>query len=277
MNQWKIGVNIDKKNPFEWLDALKEIGYDSYLTMWLEDREMLERTVAYGAKCNLELTSLHAPFKRIAKIWAEGDEGDDVASELETCIDDCVRFGAPVLVSHPFIGFQDHNPTPIGVERYRRVGEYAARKGIKLAIENVEGEEYLDYLLPRLRDIPSIGFCLDTGHELCYNRGRDMLADYGDLLCYLHLNSNLGVTSPEGEITFYDDAHMLPFDGIADMEGLARRLKNCGFKGHLTMELCKGNRPGRHTNDAYEQMSLLDYLAEAYQRGRRLAELMEKD
>ena len=277
MKKWKIGVAIDKKNPFEWLDCLKEIGYDGYLAMWLEDRDALAKTVEYGAKHGLDLTSLHAPFKRIDKIWKEGDEGEDVARELMECLDDCVRFGAPVLVSHPFIGFKSHTPTPIGLERYRRVGEYASKVGVKIAIENVEGEEYLDYLLPNLRDIPGVGFCLDTGHELCYNRGRDMLADYGDQLCYLHLNSNLGVTDPNGEITFYDDAHMLPFDGIADMEGLAKRLKKCGFEGYLTMELCKGNRPGRHTNDVYEQMPLLDYLAEAYRRGVRLAELMEKN
>lgn len=277
MGNWKIGVAISQKNAIEELAIIKGIGYDSYFFSWMNDPTYLKTIVRKGIEHGLALTSLHAPFKRVSKIWESSDEGDDVLRELETCVEDCARFEVPILVSHPFIGFKDHTPTPIGLERYRKLGTFAEKKGVKIAIENVEGEEYLDYLLPNMRDIPSIGFCLDTGHELCYNCGRDMLADYGDLLCYLHINSNMGVTAPTGEITFFDDAHMLPFDGIADMDFLAKRLKKYNFNGHLTMELVKGNRNGRTCNDIYLSMTDEEYLTEAYQRGKRLAKILEKN
>ena len=213
----KIGVALTKKGALEEIEYLPAIGYDSYFIDWLADREQMERIVARGKELGLSLSSIHAPFKYVDRLWKDGAEGDEVEEELARCIEDCAAFGAPVLVSHPFIGFEKHTPTPYGPIRYRRLGELAQKLGVKIAIENVEGEEYLDALLPALRDIPSIGFCLDTGHEMCYNKGRDMLADYGDMLCYLHVNSNLGVTDPDGRITFYDDAHLLPFDGVADM------------------------------------------------------------
>lgn len=277
MSNWKIGIEVNKKMPLEDLALLKDIGFDSYFICRIEDRELMSKVSEAAASYGLTLTSIHAPFKRIAKIWEDSEEGDDVMGELERCIEDCAYFGAPVLVSHPFIGFKDHTPTPIGLARYRKLGAFAMEKGVKIAIENVEGEEYLDYLLPNLRDIPSIGFCLDTGHEICYNRGRDLLADYGDMLCYLHIDSNLGITDPAGEITFYDDSHLLPFDGVVDMEFLAKRLKKLNFKGHLTMELNQTSRPGRTDNDIYAHMSRKEYFEEAFRRGKRLAELLEKN
>ena len=127
-----------------------------------------------------------------------------------------------------------------------------------------------------LRGFDLVGFCLDTGHEQCYNRGRDMLAEYGNRLCYLHINSNMGVTSPTGEIGWQDDSHMLPFDGIADMEHLATRLAALNYTGDLMMELLKGNRPDRNTNDIYNHLSCEEYICEAAKRIMRLRDLIEK-
>lgn len=276
MNERKIGIAVNKKEALEEIPLIKRIGFDSYFVSWVSDREYLKSIVMLGRSNELELTSLHAPFGKVSKLWETELEGDAVEAELATCIKDCARFEIPVLVSHPFIGFEHHSPTPVGLERYRRLGELAQKEGVRIAIENVEGEEYLDYLLPNLRDLPSIGFCLDTGHEYCYNRARDLLADYGDMLCYLHINSNMGITSPDGTITFYDDAHMLPFDGIVDMERLAKRLKKHQFGGHLTMELVKANRPNRTCNDIYLSMSNEEYLTEAFRRGQQLAALIKK-
>lgn len=68
------------------------------------------------------------------------------------------------------------------------------------------------------RGNPAVGFCWDSGHELCYNHGRDMLAQYGDRLLGTRLNDNLGVRDDGGQITFLDDLHLLPFEGIADWQ-----------------------------------------------------------
>ncbi len=276
MNRHKLGVALNNNVAAEQIPLIARIGYDSFFIDWDKDFENLKTFHKKGRENGLELTSLHAPFTRVHQLWTAGEEGDAVEAELARCIEDCARLEIPVLVSHPFIGFNDHSPTPYGPLRYRRLGELAQRLGVCVAIENVEGEEYLDALLPNLRDIPAIGFCLDTGHEQCYNRGRDMLADYGDLLRYVHINSNVGVTDPAGKITYRDDAHMLPFDGIADMDFLARRLVRHGFDGHLTMELRKINHKERNTNDAYIPMTDEEFLGEAFRRITRLAEIIEK-
>ena len=81
-----------------------------------------------------------------------------------------------------------------GIERYGAVAKRASELGVKLALENTEGEEYLFALMEKLENIDSVCFCWDSGHELCYNAGYDLLKDFGDKLFFLHINDNMGVT-----------------------------------------------------------------------------------
>ena len=258
----------------EAFSLYRQCGLESTFTS-VGSREENHAWAELAAKNGLLYSSLHAPFKKAAKMWDDSLEGEDAERELADCINACAEISVPILVVHPFIGFHPHEPTEIGAARYIRLAEQAQARGIKLALENVEGEAELACLMQALRPFDSVGFCLDTGHELCYNRGKDMLALYGDRLIYTHINSNMGVTDPNGVITFYDDSHMLPFDGIADMEGLARRLKQHGYTGDLMMELVKVNRRDRHTNDRYEAMTVEEYVSEAAARIKRLRALVD--
>ena len=121
----------------------------------------------------------------------------------------------------------------------------------------------------------NVGFCWDSGHEMCYNHSKDMLALYGDRLLGTHLNDNLGIRDFGGKITYIDDLHLLPFDGIADWDDIARRLDRCGFDGPLTFELSVMSKPGRRENDVYRKLSPEEYIAEVYKRACRVAAKMK--
>ena len=258
----------------EGFSLLKKHGFDATFTDVSNDEE-LDLWANEAAKHGIFYSSLHAPFDRAHLLWENGINGDDAEKELIESIDACARINVPILVMHPFIGFQPHEPNETGLTRFRHFAEHADRRGIKIALENVEGEEHLHYLLKGLDDFSSVGFCLDSGHELCYNGGKDLLAIHGSRLIYTHINSNMGVTSPDGSITWHDDAHMLPFDGKVNMESLAKRLKACDYQGVLMLELVKGNRPNRSTNDAYTKLSTDEYLAKAAQRIKKLRDMIE--
>lgn len=120
----------------------------------------------------------------------------------------------PVVVEHAVIGFDKHTPNELGVKRFETLANEAERLGIKIAIENTEGEEYLERLLSCLNGHPAVGFCIDTGHEMCYNESRDLISKYARQLLCTHLNDNMKITGDE--ITWLDDSHMMPFDGLAD-------------------------------------------------------------
>lgn len=259
----------------ECFPLLKKYGFESTFTK-LGTAEERQKWAELTAANGLFYSSIHAPFKNAAKIWNDDLDGELAEKELLESVDACAEIEVPVLVVHPYIGFTlPYIPTETGLARFRRLAEYAEKKQVRVAIENVEGEEYLDYLLNGLKNYASVGFCLDTGHELCYNRGRNLLADYGDRLFYIHIDSNMGVTSPDGVITYRDDAHMLPFDGKVDMEYLAERLKKCNYEGVLMMELSRGNHTDRHTNDVYLAMTDDQYVAEAAARIKKLRDMID--
>lgn len=256
------------------LKIIADAGFDSFFSGTAPLDELKQRR-ALADKYGLVYSSLHAPFKRAADMWEDDIRGEDAEQEIRDCIDLCNRIDVPILVVHPFIGFDKHSPSDIGLERFKRLAEYAALEKVKLAIENVEGEEYFDYLMNGLRDFESVGFCLDTGHQMCYNRGRDFLPELGDKLIYTHINDNMGVTYQDGRIFWHDDAHLLPFDGVQDWNKVALQLKNVGYKGFLTLELSKVSKPNRTCNDIYNSMSAEKYVFEAAARINKLAEMID--
>ena len=54
--------------------------------------------------------------------------------------------------------------------------EKAKEYGIRIAFENTEGEEFLFALMEYFKDDAAVGFCWDSGHEMCYSYGKDLLS-----------------------------------------------------------------------------------------------------
>ena len=264
----------DFRSAEEMASCLKRVGFDGVFLVW----DTAENTYAAAKaveKAGLFMPSLHAPFVTMATIWQKDNpDGDETIRVLKQNIDCCVDFDTPILVCHAFIGFADHTPTEIGLSRLEGLMDYALKKNITVAFENTEGEEYLDAIMQRFADCGALGFCWDTGHELCYNRGKDMTAKYGDKLVSTHLNDNFGVTGTD--ITWLDDSHVLPFDGIADWNGIADRLNKIGFSSPLTFELTRQNKPERHTHDRYGALSVEEFFEKAHERAVRFADLMRE-
>lgn len=262
----------------EQIKLFKSAGFEG-TAIDLSDRNADAFKIASAAKDeNMLISYLHAPFNKSDDMWMDGEIGDIALAELLDCAETCSRLEIPAMVAHTFIGFDSDNiPTQIGIERYGALAVRANELGIKLALENTEGEEYLAALMKNLGVIPSVSFCWDTGHELCYNYGKDLIAFYGDKLAVTHINDNLGIRDFDGSITYIDDLHLLPFDGITDWSYVAKRLVGCGFDGPLSFELTIRSKPGRHENDKYAAMPFEGFVAEAYNRACRVANLVIKE
>ncbi len=226
---------------------------------------------------NMFIDYIHAPFNKSDDMWMQGDIGEIAVNELLDILEVCAKYEIPTVVAHTFIGFDsDYIPTQEGIERYGRLVKRADELGIKIALENTEGEEYLFALMDAFKGEKSVGFCWDTGHELCYNRGKDLMKMFGDRLFVTHLNDNLGVKDYDGKITYIDDLHLLPFDGISDWNSIVKKLAKHNFNGPLNFELNTLSKPGRHENDKYSAMPIEQYIAEAYNRACRVATLFIK-
>lgn len=258
----EFGISIEDQ-----IRLFKKVGFEAFFTMWDEN---IARYKEIAVETGMEYQSVHAPFCNAAKMWS--NDAEEAVNELIKCVDDCAEYGVPILVVHPYIGFDKiENPTECGVENFKKVVERAKISGVKIAFENVEGEAYLKKLMEAFADYDNVGFCWDSGHEQCYNRGRDMLAIYGDRLIATHLNDNLGVRDYNGEITFIDDLHLLPFDGIIDWKNAVAKLQKSGYNGIYTFELNKKSKPDRHENDKYTELDIERYITECYIRACKVA------
>lgn len=266
------GLSIEQQ-----LELIKKTGFDGFFPCWSAELD-LDAMMRKANEVGLQLQSIHAPWGRAADMWRDNEEkGKAAVEELKRCVDACAKCGTSILVVHAFIGFEEHEPTQTGLRRFGEVADYAQKNGVRIALENTEGEEYLAALLEYFRGNDTVGFCWDSGHEMCYNHSQDLLARYGDRLLATHLNDNLGIRDYDGKITWIDDLHLLPFDGIADWQNIAKRLNDSRQTGMLTFELNITSKPDRHENDPYGMMPFELYLSEAYKRACRVATLIERE
>ncbi len=259
----------------EQILIFKKTGFEGFAIDDSGRNADVSKLVEIGKKENMFIEYLHAPFNKSDDMWAEGELGDIALKELVEYAEKCAKYEIPVMVAHTFIGFDEpYIPTQIGIERFGTLAKIMGELGVKLALENTEGFEYLDALMNALKGEKYVGFCWDSGHELCYNYGKNLTELYGDRLLCTHLNDNLGIRDFGGKITYIDDLHLLPFDGIHDWNNVAQRLVDCGFGGNLCFELSTVSKPGRHDNDKYAAMPIESYIAEVYNRACRVAAMI---
>ncbi len=259
----------------EQIRLLKKTGFEGFFTPWKREYPIAD-WAALAKELGMIYQSIHAPFGGVADLWRSNkEEADKAEKELIDCIHSCSENGIGLMISHCYIGFDGIvDITEEGFARYGRIIDEAERFGVNIAFENTEGEEYLFALLERYGNRKNVGFCLDTGHEMCYNFGKNLLEFFGDKFIATHINDNLGIKDYNGKIFWHDDLHLLPFDGIRDWKELADRFRKCGYKGILTFELNKKSKPDRHENDKYDRMPLEEYFAEAYARACRFASML---
>ena len=273
MKQDKFGISLGLGFPESALDQIaitKRVGYDACFTGWSPDH--MESWANAMAQNGLIYQSVHAPFNKAHKMWEAGEEGEQYTDMLIKCVEDCKKFDVGIMVAHVIIGMDHHFPSALGITRFRRLVEAGEKNGVKIGFENTEGIEYLQAVMDHLGDSPYCCFCWDTGHEQCYNYGEDMMARFGNKLIATHLNDNFGMAD-RNKMTWLDDSHVMPFDGINDWKSIIDRMDKAGYDGIYTMELTRNSKPNKNTHDIYAHMNVEQFMAEALDRMHRMVAL----
>lgn len=224
----KLGVGIFEGIPLEEnLDLAKAAGFDAVFSdeTAAADRAQMARWREGCDRRGLYLETAHCSLAEARGLCIPGEEGDRCLRVLMRNVDNCAEFSVPILVTHASI----HKDFPCsydeGCRRYALLADYAADRGVKIAIENTNSVEFLQRALDALRQ-ENVGFCLDTGHNLCFTPGADLTAFYPRMIC-CHLHDNDGQR----------DAHLYPFEGICDFPAQMRKMREAGFDGYLTIEM----------------------------------------
>lgn len=249
------------------IDLLADAGFSAISPGWQRDVD-LENTVQWARSRNLTIQSLHGPLRGMPAMWSQDSEtARPILQDLMQSATDCAGFDIPILVVHPWNGVDYTFRQPsLCFDHFDALVTHAQTAGIYIAFENLEGPEYLAALMDRYTGCRTVGFCWDSGHELCYTQGWDFLSRYGDRLMMTHLNDNLGITDPAGRPQGTDDLHLLPRDGIVDWEDTVRRLRTAKRQEILNFELKIRPKGDRCKLDLYSQLPLQQYFQDAYQR-----------
>lgn len=274
---WKQKTGISVSNSYgvpvpELVRLVGRTGFDAVSPEWEEDDDFAE-TAEAARESGLAIQSLHGPFDVAAKMWsADTDDSEEAMRKLLLSLETCKQYSIPVMVVHVWMGF-DNIPAPNseGFENFGKLVKKAEEYGVKIAFENTEGDELLFALMEHFDGNGNVGFCWDSGHEMCYNHSMDLLARFGDRLIMTHLNDNLGISRFDGKTYWTDDLHLLPFDGIADWDYNVARMKKAKKQEYINFELNIRSKPNRHENDAYGEMPIERYFTEAYNRACRIA------
>ena len=261
----------------EAIRLLREAGFSAVSPVWSEDLA-LEDLSACVQQNRMTIQSLHAPHLGIASLWdSKAPLRATAQKNTLGCIDACARFEIPVAVVHGWQGVIYTFPEePLDFSAFDRIVEHAAQKHVSIAFENLEGEEYLQALMDRYRDLPHIGYCWDSGHDNCYPHQMDFLKAFGHRLLMTHINDNLGLRDPDGIPTPNDDLHFLPYDGTVNWEKAIRRLQQLPKQPILNFEIKKRSKSTAPNDLIYDTLSTEDFFRLAGQRARQIADLYEQ-
>jgi sugar phosphate isomerase/epimerase len=154
-------------------------------------------------------------------------------------IDFAAAVGAQKLVIHPIcLGLVDPDDR-LEVGEVRRVADYAATRGVRLAVENVKDSIWiLDRVLDEVGVDPeetNLGICVDVGHaHLSRDAGRNPVCEYleryADAMVHLHLHDNAGER----------DDHLALGEGTIDWRRAVGTLAACGYAGTSVFEIHGG-------------------------------------
>lgn len=253
------------------IDLLADTGFSAVSPGWQRNGQLDE--IIRKARCrNLTIQSLHGPLRGMPAMWEENPEiARPILQDLLQSATDCAEYDIPILVVHPWNGVHySFCEDTLCFRHFDMLVQYAEKSGVCIAFENLEGPEYLTALLARYAGNPAVGFCWDSGHERCYTPGWEFLSRYGNRLVMTHLNDNLGVTDPDGNLQGTDDLHLLPCDGNADWDSTIRRLKTANRQEILNFELKIRPKGDRCKLDLYSKMPLQQYLQLAFERASRV-------
>ena len=248
------------------IDLLADVGFCAVSPGWQRDGD-LEEIVRCARSRNMTVQTLHGPLRGMPSMWSKDPEvAQPLLEDILQSATDCAKFDIPILVIHPWNGVDyTFREEDICFDHFDALVDHAGKLGITVAFENLEGPEYLAALLARYKDCGHVGYCWDSGHELCYTPGWDFLTPYGHRLVMTHLNDNLGVTDPGGKLRGTDDLHLLPYDGIVDWDKTIQRLKTAKKQEILNFELKIRPKGNRCTYDLYSKLSLENYFQKAYE------------
>lgn len=272
----------------EQIKALKKAGINWCMIAGFQIEEPLSFNIYEQAKaCGelfeaeaMKISSHHSLFPTFASLAGSQDA---VREKMKENVDFSSLLKTEVLVVHPGRIDGKHadgnsinrcfeqeiqaggldNIIDAVADNFRFIGDYAARFGIKLALENTGRFEPLGSIdiLPRLIekiDRPNVGYCLDAGHAHAFGESvSDWIELAGDKLFTTHFHDNCGKLAGvelSGMFIQADklyDEHRSPGFGTINWIKVVNALRRISYRRTVNFET--GGWPVDDKNESYKE------------------------
>ena len=286
-----IALNTDivtsQGSPEPYLRAISEAGFTHlhWCHQWCTDffygKHELKQIAAWLKEYNLKLLDIHGS-NGVEKNWFsvveyERKEGVELVLNRVQMLSELEGTGA-LMMHAPFFSSQT---TPEVAAEIRKGHEALRRSldelmphlekyGVRIAIENLAHDTF-ELLGGIMNDYPEkyLGITYDSGHgNIGEAQGLPRMEAWKHRLQALHLNDN----DTSG------DLHQPPFYGTVDWLRMVEIIKASSYQEGrpLSFELAIGHTPfaaKREGDKLVKEADLKGFLADAYQRCRKLAEM----
>lgn len=265
----KLGMNCDcirfgELSKIETLELIREAGFDCTF-MNMNERRVISEVKLYADRMGMDFEFIHAPYRGSNNMWLEGDAYLPLMNGILESVDCAEECGIGMIVMHVSGGWHTPPLCDRGFFRYDRIVEYAEKKGVRIAFENVRKLGDHASLMHRYAECAHVGFCYDTGHEHCYTETVPFIDLYHNRMWCTHLNDNLG--RDHNDLEADGDFHYLPLDGTFDFKTMIRRMDRYGYGGSLMLEVFNTTKP------EYKAMPPESYVRLAYEKLKTVSEL----
>lgn len=217
------GYQSDYKTKVE---LIKKVGFDGVFVFWHE--QLLEELCNYIRKQNLDIESIHMPFKTCNELWKDTPMGEDYCQLMINGINEASKLNIKTIVMHISSGNEPPEMSNIGIERINKILKVCEEKQVNLALENLRRLDYLDKIYESCQS-HYLKFCFDSGHANAFTKNIYQFEweKYQNKLICVHLHDNDG----------YSDLHKLPFTGNIDWQFVGSKFKEINYQGPLTLEV----------------------------------------
>ena len=266
----KLGIVCDciKNNqPVENLKIMKEVGFDCFFSD-KHDIESVSAIKNQAIKLGLDYQFIHSPYSPINDMWIDGEGYKVTMNAVKESLDSARECEVEGVIVHVSSGWTPPAISKLGLGRFDELVDYAVKKEVLLAFENLRRPEYLDVLFERYDKVKNVVFCYDCGHESCFSPEVDVMKKFGSRIKYTHFHDNFGKLDKKDI-----DLHMLPFDGAVDYQKVIDKLDEYNYQGSIMLETFDS----KHGHGEYENSLKGEaFIREAFIRAKKLNELSRK-
>ncbi len=261
----KLGIIcdcIENQDALITLEKIKNAGFDSFFS----NEYSPERAVEIKKKSDtlgLDFEFIHAPFRGINAMWEEGDGYADIYSGMKQTIDAASLAAVPAVIFHISSGWRPPEICDTGLSRFDRLVEYAEKKGVIIAFENLRMVGNISYFVDRYEGCDTVKFCYDFGHEHAYTKTVSFPDIFTNRLYCTHIHDNYGRGD---ERVGNPDLHLLPFEGSVDFKGIMKKLNHYSYKGSLMLEVFKKRAVTKTSSDE-------EFLSLCYKKIKKISKM----